>query len=111
MCCQLPLPLQREKCSDCTVQYWSRRFNDETMPRWNFVDFFHSFMIVFRVLCGEYIESTWDCMRAFDDLGPFVCVPFFILVMVVGNLVLLKARDCLLSARTFHSHTHILIDL
>lgn len=65
------------------------------MPRWNFVDFFHSFMIVFRVLCGEYIESTWDCMRAFDDLGPFICVPFFILVMVVGNLVVLKARDCL----------------
>ena len=25
------------------------------MPRWNFTDFFHSFMIVFRVLCGEWI--------------------------------------------------------
>ena len=25
------------------------------MPRWHFVDFFHSFMIVFRVLCGEWI--------------------------------------------------------
>ena len=25
------------------------------MPRWNFTDFFHSFMVVFRVLCGEWI--------------------------------------------------------
>ena len=28
-------------------------------PRWNFVDFMHAFMIVFRVLCGEWIESMW----------------------------------------------------
>lgn len=34
------------------------------MPRWNFTDFFHSFMIVFRVLCGEWIESMWDCIQA-----------------------------------------------
>ena len=33
------------------------------MPRWHFIDFFHSFMIVFRVLCGEWIESMWDCMQ------------------------------------------------
>ena len=33
------------------------------MPRWNFTDFFHSFMIVFRVLCGEWIESMWDCIQ------------------------------------------------
>ena len=33
------------------------------MPRWNFTDFFHSFMIVFRVLCGEWIESMWDCIK------------------------------------------------
>ena len=30
---------------------------DCVMPRWNFVDFFHSFMIVFRVLCGEWIGN------------------------------------------------------
>ncbi|KAG8036982.1 hypothetical protein G9C98_004304 [Cotesia typhae] len=37
-------------------------FPDGTLPRWNFTDFMHSFMIVFRVLCGEWIESMWDCM-------------------------------------------------
>ena len=32
--------------------------------RWNFTDFFHSFMMIFRILCGEWIEPLWDCMRA-----------------------------------------------
>lgn len=32
--------------------------------RWNFNDFFHSFMMIFRILCGEWIEPLWDCMRA-----------------------------------------------
>ena len=55
----------------------------EEMPRWNFTDFLHSFMIVFRVLCGEWIESMWDCMR----VAGWPCVPFFLLTMVIGNLV------------------------
>lgn len=32
--------------------------------RWNFSDFFHSFMMIFRILCGEWIEPLWDCMKA-----------------------------------------------
>ena len=32
--------------------------------RWNFTDFFHSFMMIFRILCGEWVEPLWDCMRA-----------------------------------------------
>ena len=53
------------------------------MPRWNFIDFMHSFMIVFRVLCGEWIESMWDCMWVASK----VCVPFFLATVVIGNLV------------------------
>ncbi|XP_061173087.1 sodium channel protein para-like isoform X2 [Saccostrea echinata] len=56
------------------------------MPRWNFTDFLHSFMIIFRVLCGEWIESMWACTNA---NGP-VCVPFFLLTYVIGNLVVLN---------------------
>jgi len=52
-------------------------------PRWNFIDFLHSFMIVFRVLCGEWIESMWDCIHC----SGFHCVPFFLLTMIIGNLV------------------------
>ena len=53
------------------------------MPRWNFTDFMHSFMIVFRVLCGEWIESMWDCML----VGDVSCIPFFLATVVIGNLV------------------------
>ena len=57
------------------------------MPRWNFTDFFHSFMIVFRVLCGEWIESMWDCL--FVTQGP-LCVPYFLVVVLVAGLVILN---------------------
>ena len=57
-------------------------FNGE-VPRWSFVDFFHSFMIVFRVLCGEWIESMWDCLNAVG----WPCVPFFLCTKIIGNLV------------------------
>lgn len=59
------------------------RFPDGEMPRWNFTDFMHSFMIVFRVLCGEWIESMWDCML----VGDVSCIPFFLATVVIGNLV------------------------
>jgi hypothetical protein len=56
------------------------------LPRWSFVDFFHSFLIVFRVLCGEWIESMWECI----DVAGWPCIPFFLLTMIVGNLVVLN---------------------
>ena len=65
--------------------YVASNFEENEVPRWNFTDFLHSFMIVFRVLCGEWIESMWDCMRA--TKSGTMCVPFFLLVYIVGNLV------------------------
>ncbi|ESO85582.1 hypothetical protein LOTGIDRAFT_107523 [Lottia gigantea] len=56
------------------------------MPRWNFNTFLHAFMIVFRVLCGEWIESMWGCMM----VSGAACVPFFLLTYVIGNLVVLN---------------------
>jgi hypothetical protein len=61
--------------------YTAEKFG--SVPRWNFLDFLHSFMIVFRVLCGEWIESMWDCIYC----SGFHCVPFFLLTMIIGNLV------------------------
>ncbi|XP_035265179.1 sodium channel, voltage-gated, type I-like, alpha isoform X3 [Anguilla anguilla] len=58
-----------------------------TLPRWHMVDFFHSFLIVFRVLCGEWIETMWDCMEV---AGQTMCLIVFMLVMVIGNLVVLN---------------------
>ncbi|XP_077479936.1 sodium channel protein type 3 subunit alpha-like [Stigmatopora argus] len=60
---------------------------DCSLPRWHMKDFFHSFLIVFRVLCGEWIETMWDCMQV---AGQPLCILVFMLVMVIGNLVLLN---------------------
>lgn len=68
------------------------RFPDGDLPRWNFTDFMHSFMIVFRVLCGEWIESMWDCML----VGDVSCIPFFLATVVIGNLVVSIKNSCTL---------------
>jgi len=64
---------------------YEKYYNEEDgeLPRWHFCDFLHAFMIVFRVLCGEWIESMWGCIRC---SGP-VCIPFFLSTMIIGNLV------------------------
>ncbi|KAM6955511.1 sodium channel, voltage-gated, type I-like, alpha [Lycodopsis pacificus] len=61
--------------------------DDCTMPRWHMNDFFHSFLIVFRVLCGEWIETMWDCMEV---AGTHMCITVYMMVMVIGNLVVLN---------------------
>ncbi|ELW47111.1 Sodium channel protein type 2 subunit alpha [Tupaia chinensis] len=61
--------------------------NDCELPRWHMHDFFHSFLIVFRVLCGEWIETMWDCMEV---AGQTMCLTVFMMVMVIGNLVVLN---------------------
>ncbi|XP_043531181.1 sodium channel protein type 4 subunit alpha-like [Chiloscyllium plagiosum] len=64
------------------------KISDEcTLPRWHMNDFFHSFLIVFRILCGEWIETMWDCMEV---AGQPMCLIVFMLVMVIGNLVVLN---------------------
>nr|XP_033473383.1 sodium channel, voltage-gated, type I-like, alpha isoform X2 [Epinephelus lanceolatus] len=60
---------------------------DCTLPRWHMSDFFHSFLIVFRVLCGEWIETMWDCMEV---AGTTKCIIVYMMVMVIGNLVVLN---------------------
>ncbi|XP_059709011.1 sodium channel protein type 2 subunit alpha-like isoform X1 [Haemorhous mexicanus] len=60
---------------------------DCVLPRWHMHDFFHSFLIVFRVLCGEWIETMWDCMEV---AGQAMCLIVFMMVMVIGNLVVLN---------------------
>uniref|UniRef100_H0XZP2 Sodium channel protein n=1 Tax=Otolemur garnettii TaxID=30611 RepID=H0XZP2_OTOGA len=61
--------------------------SDCSLPRWHMHDFFHSFLIVFRILCGEWIETMWDCMEV---AGQPMCLTVFLLVMVIGNLVVLN---------------------
>ncbi|NXH51612.1 SCN5A protein, partial [Rhabdornis inornatus] len=62
-------------------------------PRWHMKDFFHSFLVIFRILCGEWIETMWDCMVVAE---PSLCLVVFLLVMVMGNLVVLNLFIALL---------------
>ncbi|XP_029283655.1 sodium channel protein type 4 subunit alpha B-like isoform X2 [Cottoperca gobio] len=60
---------------------------DCKLPRWHMYDFFHAFLIIFRVLCGEWIETMWDCMEV---SGQSMCLIVFMMVLVIGNLVVLN---------------------
>ncbi|CAL8301370.1 unnamed protein product [Merluccius merluccius] len=60
---------------------------DCELPRWHMTDFFHAFLIIFRVLCGEWIETMWECMEV---ASVPMCLTIFMMVMVIGNLVVLN---------------------
>ncbi|XP_053914076.1 sodium channel protein type 5 subunit alpha-like [Cuculus canorus] len=71
----------------------SHKINNGGKPRWHMMDFFHSFLVVFRILCGEWIETMWDCMVVAEKP---LCLLVFLLVMVIGNLVVLNLFIALL---------------
>lgn len=56
---------------------------DCLLPRWHMVDFFHAFLVTFRILCGEWIETMWDCMAVAGQPG---CLIFYMFVVVIGKL-------------------------
>ncbi|XP_032822016.2 sodium channel protein type 2 subunit alpha isoform X1 [Petromyzon marinus] len=66
---------------------WSMLPDDMLPLRWHMCDFLHSFMIVFRILCGEWIENMWICMQL--DGKPR-CIIIFMAVLIIGNLVVLN---------------------
>ncbi|GLV43437.1 Na channel protein 60E [Carabus blaptoides fortunei] len=70
--------------------YTEAKFAPDPIPRWNFTDFFHSFMMIFRILCGEWIEPLWDCMRAENEEGPGICLAIFLPALVMGNFMVLN---------------------
>ncbi|NXK18463.1 SCN5A protein, partial [Arenaria interpres] len=82
------------------VQLFGRSYGDNShkihkdgKPRWHMMDFFHSFLVIFRILCGEWIETMWDCMVVAEQP---LCLLVFLLVMVIGNLVVLNLFIALL---------------
>ncbi|XP_052794035.1 sodium channel protein 1 brain-like isoform X3 [Mya arenaria] len=66
-------------------KYTPDKFDGEVI-RWHFKDIFHAFMMIFRVLCGEWIEPLWDCMRAADEL----CMAVFLPTLVLGYFIVLN---------------------
>ncbi|XP_054451476.1 sodium channel protein type 11 subunit alpha [Pteronotus mesoamericanus] len=63
------------------------------LRRWHMGDFFHSFLVVFRILCGEWIENMWECM---EEANKYMCIIVFVLIMVIGKLVVLNLFIALL---------------
>lgn len=61
-------------------------FKDGKIPRWNFSDFGHSFMVIFRILCGKWIEPLWWTMGATSTAAIIFILPAF----VIGNFVILN---------------------
>ncbi|XP_041464488.1 sodium channel protein 1 brain-like isoform X3 [Lytechinus variegatus] len=59
----------------------------EEVPPWHFRDFHHSIMLIFRILCGEWIEPLYDCMNVANK--PF-CIILFIGTLIVGNIMMLN---------------------
>ena len=59
-------------------QYTEAKFGGE-VPRWNFTDFWHSFLLIFRIICGEWVEPLWDCMRAAGPASIILFIPAFVL--------------------------------
>ncbi|KAM9233019.1 sodium channel protein type 5 subunit alpha-like [Leptosomus discolor] len=73
-------------------KYYSKISTNRDL-RWHMKDFCHSFLIIFRILCGEWIETMWECMEV---AGKELCLPIFLLVLVIGNLVVLNLFIALL---------------
>eukprot|EP00050_Salpingoeca_kvevrii_P002109 m.186932 g.186932 ORF g.186932 m.186932 type:complete len:1593 (-) comp10537_c4_seq1:430-5208(-) len=65
--------------------YTDEAFGGE-MPRWNFTDFPHSFMLIFRILCGEWIEPLWETLHVSSTGAIF----FYLAVLLIGNFVTLN---------------------
>ncbi|KAE8295944.1 Sodium channel protein type 4 subunit alpha B Voltage-gated sodium channel subunit alpha Nav1.4b [Larimichthys crocea] len=69
---------------------------DCQLPRWNMTNFFNAFLIIFRVLCGEWIDDLLGCMEV---SGQNMCLIFFVMVVFIGNLLVLNLfLNLLLSA-------------
>ncbi|XP_031630611.1 sodium channel protein para-like [Contarinia nasturtii] len=61
---------------------FAKNYNVHELPRWNLTDIFHSFMVVFRSLCGEWVESLYDCNMLVLDASSFV---YFCALALIGS--------------------------
>nr|UIX25865.1 voltage-gated sodium channel alpha subunit [Lymnaea stagnalis] len=68
------------------TQYTAENFGKDGVPRWHFKDFYHAMLMIFRVLCGEWIEPLYDCMKASSEL----CMVVFLPALVFGNFIVLN---------------------
>ena len=68
---------------NCYTTDGSERNGMEPYPRFNFYDFGESFIMIFRILCGKWIEPQWQLLKR----GSYISIIFILLVFVVGRWV------------------------
>ncbi|XP_007945562.1 sodium channel protein type 7 subunit alpha [Orycteropus afer afer] len=73
-------------------------------PRWHMHDFFHSYLNVFRILCGEWIETLWECLEVANRI---TCIPFYMMVILIGNLLIFYLFLALVSSFCSYKSTTI----
>ena len=59
----------------------------EGVPEWNWNDFLHSFVMVFRVLCRETYQPMFNCKTANSWS---ICIPFYLAILFIGSYVVLN---------------------
>ena len=64
-------------------EYFPCKADGEPFPRYNFSNFGNSFMMIFRILCGKWIEPQWDLL----DKTSIASILFIFLVFVIGRWV------------------------
>ncbi|XP_055941940.1 sodium channel protein 60E-like [Argiope bruennichi] len=69
--------------------YTPENFAPDPVPRWNFTDFWHSLLMMFRILCGEWVQPLWDCMRVSGEKY-HVCIVLFLVALTMGNFLVLN---------------------
>jgi len=69
----------------------------EQFPRYNFSNFGNSFMMIFRILCGKWIEPQWELLEK-TNIGSIF---FIFLVFVIGRWVV-SLQQLILRALIFH---------
>ncbi|XP_052038578.1 sodium channel protein type 7 subunit alpha [Apodemus sylvaticus] len=92
------LKLFGQSFKDCVC----RIDQDCPRPRWHMSDFLHAYMTVFRILCGEWIETLWECMEV---AGQAWCIPFYMMVILIGNLLILYLFVALVSSFSSYDAT------
>ena len=76
------------------IHLFGDSYDGNVRPRWNFNDFPHAVMVVFRILCGEWIELLYQTL---DTNHPALAIPFFIAVVIIGNLIVRSLQHALLT--------------
>ena len=67
---------------------YETHYSPEDMPRWHYLDFWHSFILLFRILCGEWIELLYETLLA--TKGKYWPIVFYIGALIMGNFLILN---------------------